>query len=71
MASMILANSPPEATFESGLRASPTFADIKNRTRSNPVSAASCGVNSQTKRIFGISSCRSSSQISVSISFAA
>ena len=45
MASMILASSPPEATLESGLSASPTFADIKKRTPSMPVGESGISSN--------------------------
>ena len=34
IASMILAASPPDAVFESGLRSSPLFAENKNSTSS-------------------------------------
>ena len=64
IASMMRASSPPEATFDSGRSASPTLADIRKRTASRPFSCGVCSENSQTKRIFGISSCMSSEEIS-------
>ena len=59
-ASMIRANSPPEAILAMGRRSSPALADIRNRITSQPSAAGSFSVNSIAKRTLFMSRSRSS-----------